>query len=311
MIVYTDSLDFTAKIFPEISGGDNQTPSSPDPNLQILTDRIFHDRAVHRMIRYSTEFWKYLIIIEKSNSSQFDLLVELVQEGITLPGNLLCLAGSGINFHGQRNRPWEALEGNIHLTIHLAPNKKISHHGVAFTVLSAVACIESLKSINSLKGRAGIKWVNDIMIDNAKVGGVLTHTQSVDGTITSAILGIGLNIEAKPVIKPDRFVPEVTCLRDRIDNPSDELFALILDKLLKSLDTNYHYLLDDNYNALIQKYRKYSLIKNHSVEIVSDPIDDEVKQVAAGIVLDIGDNLELYLQNAARPITKGRLIMKS
>ncbi|NOR13812.1 MAG: hypothetical protein GQ545_11220, partial [Candidatus Aminicenantes bacterium] len=244
-----------------------------------------------------------------ASSSHFDHLIELSQKDVELPDGTLCLAGSGCKFHGLRHRRWSAVEGNIHLAVSLSPHRIIKNFHTGFPVLVAVSLIDALDAFKALHGRAGIKWVNDILIDGAKVAGFLVHTQSVEDTILTAILGIGLNVEKTPRIQPDSFVPEVASLRNFVQ---DE-FALnqerVFFQLLNSLDRNYDLLLSGRYSTLLKSYKERSLVIGHHVKVMSDAPSKTSKEIASGIVVDIGMNLELFLKGRKKPITSGRLIL--
>ncbi len=251
----------------------------------------------------------HAFLIKHAFSSHFDHLVELSQKDIELPDGTVCLAGSGRKFHGQKGRHWSALEGNIHLALFLKPKRVIKRYHTGFPVLVAVSLIETLDTIAPLKGRAKIKWVNDILIDGAKIAGFLVHTQSKEETVVSVILGIGLNVEKTPRIKTDSFVPKISSLRDFIQDYSILSQEKILLKLLRSLDKNYQFLLDGHYEPLLNAYRERSLVIGHHVRVFSDSSGKKSQEIASGTVITIGENLELILKDRSKPVTTGRLIL--
>ena len=56
-----------------------------------------------------------------------------------------------------------------------------------FTMKAAVASCRAIETV--CKKNVGIKWVNDIILDNKKVGGILAESNGQD-----VIIGIGLNV---------------------------------------------------------------------------------------------------------------------
>ncbi len=306
MIVYTDSLSFAGTILP----GELSWSASPreysDPGIQMLASRLFSADDTPRITGIPHEFWRHLFLIERVSDSQFDAVVELCRENVELPDGLLCLAGSGDRLHGRHNRPWIALPGNIHLTAHLTPKKKTGQIGVGFSVLSAISVIETIDRIPDLKGLAGIKWVNDIVIDDAKVAGFITHTANFEDIVTSAVIGIGLNVEAAPPITPDRFFYRGACLRDFVSGCAQ---GPVFVSLIEALSRNYRRLLAGELPRLVDEYRRRSIIIGREVEILPDsphrPDDPPIR----GIVQGIGDNLELILKGRKEPITRGRSVL--
>jgi hypothetical protein len=45
------------------------------------------------------------------------------------------------------------------------------------------------------------------------------------------------------------------------------------------------------------------------VRILSDTPEEGQEEIASGIVKEIGENLELFLEGEKKPVTKGRLIL--
>jgi hypothetical protein len=119
--------------------------------------------------------WRVLVR-ECAPASQFDALVELVRSGVAVPDRLAVLAQRGHGFHGAGGRGWTALPGNIHLTVHLAPQRAIPHFETVFTALGAVAAAEAVDAVAGGTAPARIKWVNDVLLEGHKVGGVLAHS---------------------------------------------------------------------------------------------------------------------------------------
>ncbi|MCP4568884.1 MAG: biotin--[acetyl-CoA-carboxylase] ligase [FCB group bacterium] len=310
MIVYTDSIEYAAKILPGEIDWQASDKTTLSPNLQLLAGNIFHDRARYQAEIKTAGIWQYLFIIEEAPSSHYDLMIKFGEENVDLPHGILCLAGSSGKLHGQRARPWVGLPGNIHLTVYFTPQQKIDQFGIGFTILSAVSVIETIDAIDGLSGRAGIKWVNDIFIDQAKVSGFLTNAQCLGDTITAAILGIGLNVEAAPEIAPDGFVPKAAALQDFLINPASGSPATVFDTLIGRLEANYELLVSGQYSQLLERYKDRSIIIGREVEIISDPLSGPSERLASGRVTAIGENLELYLEGKKKPITRGRLVLK-
>ncbi|MBQ2766537.1 MAG: biotin--[Clostridia bacterium] len=65
--------------------------------------------------------------------------------------------------------------------------------GLLFTPAAAVAAAEAIEEVCGIS--VGIKWVNDLMLNGRKVGGILTEsTLTEEGKIASVIVGIGINV---------------------------------------------------------------------------------------------------------------------
>ena len=309
MIVFTDHQEYAESILPSLGNWAPVDYSTTDPGLSQLMKDLYCEKSVYKGRSRCEGRWSYGFIEKKASSSHFDHLIQLSQRNVELPDGIICQAGSGRKLHGQRGRPWKALEGNIHLTVYLAPKQKIKGYHIGFPVLAAVSLIDTLDAMEDLEGRAQIKWVNDVLIDGAKVAGFLVHTLSSQDTVIAAILGIGLNVEKTPRVKPGPFVPRAGSLRDFVQDSSISNRKKVLTQLLDCLDKNYNRLLEGKCQKLLDSYRRRSLVIGQSVKILSDTPGKRQKVLASGIVKDIGENLELVLEGEKKPVTKGRLIL--
>ena len=151
--------------------------------------------------------------------------------------------------------------------------------------------------------------MNDILIEDAKVGGVLGYTQTVKKTITSAVIGIGLNVVTTHSVSPTPFVPRVASIADNVPRRRQLSQNRVFDELLRCLERNYRLLLDGHYRRLLDRYRERSLVIDREVTICSEDSHEDLEIVARGRVTGVGENLELSLEGEERPVTRGRLIL--
>ena len=311
MIVFADNKKGADEVFHLHRQWERADFSAIDPRLLPLVHRLYGEKTAYKNESRTLERWSRAFYVQNTSSSHFDLLLELNRQNLNLPDGILCVAGSGNHFHGQRGRPWAAEEGNIHLCIHLSPNKRISHYHAGLPVLSAVSIVQAIDTIDGLEGVAEIKWVNDVLIDGTKVAGFLVHTQSVHDRITTIVLGIGFNVQKTPNITPDVFSPKVGSVQDFLPSPAGVTLKEILKQLLESLDKNYGLLCSGQYHELLDFYRKRSAVIGREVHILSDVPGKERTIVSSGIVEKIGDNLELWMEGQNKPVTEGRLAFAS
>jgi biotin-[acetyl-CoA-carboxylase] ligase BirA-like protein len=312
MKILTDDRDFSQDLLPQIRSWTESENSPADP-ISRLAMRIFESKRLYESAVDSEQLWQYLLIAKKSHKSQYDILIDLLRGGHNIPHGTLCLAGEGENFHGFKNRYWASPPGNIYLAAYFAPGKFIDHYGPGFIALAAVSVVEAIDRFPGFAGKAGIKWVNDVLMDSAKVCGVLAYTQAENDRVTGTVIGLGLNVETAPHIEPTPFVPKTSCLRDFTSDRDLCHQSFFLGRLLETLDSNYDFLINDGYKNLLDKYRNRSLVINRQVEICRDAAESsgQPEIIARGKVREIGPDLELYLEEGKSPITDGRLIMKN
>lgn len=307
MIIITDNVSFTENFF----GKEFKWERSFNKNLnetEAVCNEIFEGEIIWKTEEPEVRFWEYLFICEQSEKSQYDILIKLSDKNKITFSSCLCIAGSGENFHGNRNRNWESVKGNIHLSALIRPDCRIENFHTGIIVASAVSVIRTIDEIPELENRAFIKWVNDILIEGEKVGGIIAHAQTEGEIIKSLIIGIGMNIFAAPCIKSDSIVHNSTCISNFIKKNTISLKSVFYS-LVKNLYLDYENLKYEKYNSILNFYRNRSLISGKKVKVISDPLDGESTEIYEGIVEKIGENLELYFQDKKIPVTKGRLII--
>ncbi len=308
MLIYSDNKDLAHNFL------GNNIESLDDINstsleVKSLFDSLIPTRNISSLKLRDEKFWNYLFIVEEANSSQFDILVKLSSRKNKLPDRLVCIAEKGDGFHGFRNRAWSAQKGNIHLSIFFKPQKSFENFHAALLILSAVSIIETIDSLPDLNGEASTKWVNDIIIGNAKIAGVITQTASMGNKITGAVIGIGLNVETKPEIVTDKFTPRAACLKD-FTNSSKCNVNFILKELLKNLAKNITQINLGEYRELYEIYCSRSAVIGKQAAIYSDSVDGASEElIISGKVASIKENLELVFENNNQSITKGRLAL--
>ncbi len=309
MKVYTDNPNFADLMIPGVAWRPFASDAATG-EIRQLTAAVFAERTLLEAEVETGQRWQHLLMAERSARSQYDILIEQRRQGLRIPDGVLCLCGAGSGLHGLRQRPWAAEAGNIHLSVHLAPDRIVTDSGIPFMVLAAVSVVDAADSLSGLTARVGIKWVNDILIDNAKVSGVLAYTEGTGKSVDAAVLGIGLNVETAPIVEATPFVPRVGSLREFSSGGGTVLSqGLVFEQLLAALDRNYQLLLDGRSGELLDRYRERSIAVGRQVAVYVDDAKSPPKTIARGRVERVGDNLELFIAGCDTPVTRGRLIL--
>jgi len=171
-------------------------PQEPVGDTVGLKDTGRPKRAV-----FSEEYIKR-ILEDSGISMKIEMLEETVSTNTLLreyanageSGDMLLLAGHQTGGRGRKGRSFYSPEGTgLYMSLLLHP--KVPAEEVSMlTVLTASAAAKAIEKVSGK--RAGIKWVNDIFVDDKKTAGILTETA---GTLTEemfdyVIVGIGINI---------------------------------------------------------------------------------------------------------------------
>lgn len=97
---------------------------------------------------------------------------------------------------GRHGREWQSPKGNLYLSIALDPKQISSTSGGLIPLKVAMLCSEWLKKTYCLS--ISTKWPNDLLVGGKKLGGILCESSLQGETITSLVIGIGLNVNAAP-----------------------------------------------------------------------------------------------------------------
>jgi biotin-(acetyl-CoA carboxylase) ligase len=182
--------------------------------------------------------------------------------------------------------------------------------GVGLSMLPVVAVANLLSDMLPGDVQPGIKWVNDLIIDGRKVGGVLASSQVRGVTIDECLFGIGLNVETAPAVEPSVFVPGTTCLAEWMDEPPSLGFLVAdfierIEDLIRELAVTGPLKLHESYCRFAQG------IGSDVCVWLDEPTDPLTRDPhARGRLLAIRPDLSLEIAGAPRPVNRGRLAFR-
>ncbi len=96
---------------------------------------------------------------------------------------------------GRRGRQWVSDTGNLYCT-GLYPHPRDIGNAARLSFAAALSVVETLEHYID-PDLIKIKWPNDVLVDNAKIAGILLESGSYEGTIWVA-MGIGINLVSSP-----------------------------------------------------------------------------------------------------------------
>ncbi|WP_188064029.1 biotin--[acetyl-CoA-carboxylase] ligase [Sphingobium sp. KCTC 72723] len=116
-------------------------------------------------------------------------MLALVDQGVAEGAWLR--AGRQTGGRGRMGRAWESPEGNLYCStlVRLRPADPLAHTLALVAANAVYALVAPLCS-----GQARIKWPNDILVDGAKIAGILLERAG-----DAIVIGIGINVTGHPV----------------------------------------------------------------------------------------------------------------
>lgn len=100
---------------------------------------------------------------------------------------------------GRSGRSWSSPAGNLYASLLLELSCATST-AQQLSLVAGVAAIDAINGVLSApiaQGRLRLKWPNDILLDAAKLGGILIESTTIDAR-RIGVVGIGVNIGATP-----------------------------------------------------------------------------------------------------------------
>lgn len=209
-------------------------------NAQILSAKLGDDTEV---IYYPT--------IDSTNTQA----KRLINDGRT--GNMLIVCDTQTAGRGRQGKSFysPALTG-IYMSYVTHPMASLQN-AVTATTAAAVAVCRAVEKLTDKKPQ--IKWVNDVYLDGKKICGILTEavTDFESGTVTSMIIGIGMNIRTMHFPENVENAASLNACIKRAD-----LIAQITKELIQINSSSY--------SDFIDYYRSHSMIIGRKINFIAD-----------------------------------------
>lgn len=227
--------------------------------------------------------------------STMDIAMDLGMEGAK-EGVVVCSEGQ-YKGRGRLSRFWSSPKNRgIYFSLLLKP--KISPaESPKLTLLSAVAICQAIRKVTRLD--CLIKWPNDLMVNNKKVGGILTEMNAEMDMVRFIVIGIGINVNA-----PESLLPaKATSLKEQL---GERVSRVELTKeILISIEKEYILFQREGFKAVIDKWIKFSATLGHRVRAQFHKEDIE------GQAVDIDDDGALLIRRDSgfvQRITAGDIV---
>jgi BirA family biotin operon repressor/biotin-[acetyl-CoA-carboxylase] ligase len=112
--------------------------------------------------------------------------------------------------HGRRGKRWHSIPGkSLTFSVVLFPDLSPKISGL----ISLLAGLSVVDTMGRYDIDAKLKWPNDIVIFDEKIGGLLCETRVANNQMDTFVIGIGLNINEDKVDFPEEFADGVTSVK--------------------------------------------------------------------------------------------------
>jgi len=175
---------------------------------------------------------------------------------------------------GRYARKWYALPGGLWFSFILYPEAELPYIHL-YSLVLGIACCEALREIGV---NVYIKWVNDLVFNKHKVGGILGETYLSSQKETYLIFGIGINVNNSFPSTLD--VPAIS-LKEIMGKELniDLLFSLILIKLIWYVGLVHEAEARKETQEIVDVWLKYSNILGQKVYYAEDLKIDKKREI--------------------------------
>lgn len=236
-------------------------------------DRLFPNEIQSglntRFIGRKIHHYEYL---NSTMDAAFDLAIDGACEGT------LVVAEGQHRGRGRMGRQWISPKAKgIYFSLILRP-KIMPNEAPKLTLLTAVAVAEAIRKSTGLSPL--IKWPNDILVGEKKLGGILTELNAEVDRVKFVIIGVGINVNLKKTQLPFR----ATSIRNELGKTFSRVE--LLRQILTEIEHYYLQYSKEGFQPIIEKFKHFSATLGKRVKVISNK--GEIEGQAMEVDLDGG-----------------------
>ncbi|MEW6009446.1 MAG: biotin--[acetyl-CoA-carboxylase] ligase [Candidatus Omnitrophota bacterium] len=244
------------------------------PHLGYKLSKITH-KLLPQEIKYNlnTKLIGKEIFYFDSLTSTMDKALELALANF--PEGSVVVAETQVKGRGRLGRHWVSPKyKGIYFSLILRP-KILPQQASVLTIVVAVSVAEAIEK--TTQNRPNIKWPNDILIDDKKVGGILVEMNAETDAVKFVVIGVGLNVSSSKTQLPQH----ASSLGQDANNR-----AFLLQEILRRIEANYLDFNRGESSLIIEKWRKVSSTLHSRVKVTC--LKEHIEGEAVDIDLDGG-----------------------
>lgn len=184
-----------------------------------------YEKYWHKLFKHTVFVGRKAFFLPSCHSTN-ELAAELIRKVEQVNG-LVIYTDYQSKGKGQRGNTWESEHGkNILVSMVLEAGFVEPTEFFNLTIITSLAIQELLSEY--LKDGVKIKWPNDLMYDNKKIGGILIENYIRNNVIEWCIAGVGLNVNQENFME-NRAISLANICGQQFDR--EELTGLLLQKV--------------------------------------------------------------------------------
>ena len=227
----------------------------------------------------------YSLHIYETLGSTNDTLQEMAAAGA--PEGTAVLARHQTAGRGRMGRSfYSPADTGLYFSILLRPDLP-PEAALSLTPMAAVSAAEAIAEVTGIQTK--IKWVNDLLLGQKKVCGILAQSQLTEEgkRLAHAIIGVGINLQPPRDGFPSEIAEIAGALYERAENVPPQLFTDLGEAVCQHIMSDYSHLQEKRYLA---PYRERLCILGQPILVAENDI------VREAVALDVDDDLRLLVR---------------
>ena len=244
--------------------------------------------------------WQDQIIWYEVTDSTNNQAKILVQQGA--PHGTVLIADQQTCGRGRLGRSFQSLGGmGVYMSVILrlqVPVDQLMH----LTCAAGVAMMQAVEAVSGI--RPQMKWINDLVVDRKKLGGILTEMSVDKGLVDYAVVGIGINCLQQPEDFPPEIAGLATSLSLAAGHPITpaKLAAAMVEALWKMDRTLF-----SEKAQLMAEYKENCITLGKEIQVIRQ------EQIRRGKALDLdaeGGLLVQYEDGSIETVSSGEVSVR-
>lgn len=186
---------------------------------------------------------------------------------------------------GQRGNSWESKQNEgLSFSIVYYPNSLALDKLNFLSIAAAVASRAFLAGLLP-ESEVQIKWPNDLVVNQKKIGGILVENSLQGNRIQRSIFGVGININQARF--PEGLAEAISLFQ--LKQKKTDIKALVSNSLFEIFEEKYICVRDGRFASLLDEYRKHLWGKGKSINLIHG------SEAISAILLDIEEDGSLKI----------------
>ena len=202
-----------------------------------------------RLLGNVVHYWEQ---VDSTNAAIARLFKEGAREGAVV------IADAQTIGKGRAGKTWFSPPGlNLHLSVLLKPAIPVTDAHF-YTLIGSLAIADACESFGV---KTQVKWPNDVLVNDKKIGGVLAELHASRAQVESLILGVGINVNISRNTMDHLYgeaAAGATSMYEALGHTIDR--NVLAAQLLENLERRHFYFLTQGKQPLIAEWRSRSFL---------------------------------------------------